>query len=42
MDKEDLVGFTTISSEIYPGLEDHYGKVFTEWAGVEVLEETRQ
>ena len=42
MDKEDLVGFTTISSEIYPDLEDHYGKVFTEWAGVEVLEETRQ
>ena len=42
MDKEDLVGFTTISSEIYPDLEDHYGKVFTEWAGVEVLEETHQ
>jgi hypothetical protein len=42
MDKENLVGFTTISSEIYPDLEDHYGKVFTEWAGVEVLEETRQ
>ncbi len=42
MDKEDLVGFTTISSEIYPDLEDHYGKVFTEWAGVEVLAETRQ
>ena len=42
MDKEDLVGFTTISSEIYPDLEDHYGKVFTEWAGVEVLEGTHQ
>ncbi len=42
MDKEDLVGFTTISSEIYPDLEDHYGKVFTEWAGVEVLEEIHQ
>jgi len=42
MDKEDLVGFTTISSEIYPDLEDHYGKVFTEWAGVEVLEESHQ
>ena len=42
MDKEDLVGFTTISSEIDPDLEEHDGKVCTEWAGVEVLEETHQ
>jgi len=41
MDKEDLVGFTTISSEIYPDLEDHYWKVFTEWAGLELAEKSQ-
>ena len=28
----DLVGFTSISSEIYPELQTHYSEVFSEWA----------
>jgi len=32
MDREDLVDFTTISSEIYPELQTHYSEVFSEWA----------
>ena len=34
MAREDLVDFTTISSEIYPELQTHYSEVFSEWAKV--------
>ena len=31
MDREALADFTTVSSDIYTQLEDHYGQVFKEW-----------
>ena len=34
MGREDLVDFTTISSEIYTELQTHYSEVFSEWAKV--------
>jgi len=41
LDKEELVDFTTISSDIYTDLERHYGNVFTEWAELELAEESQ-
>ncbi len=38
MDRESLEGFTTISSEIYPQLEEHYDRFFADWVA-EVKEE---
>ena len=32
MDREDIVDFTTISSDIYPELQTHYSEVFSERA----------
>jgi hypothetical protein len=32
MSRDELSGFTTITSEIYPELETHYAHVFQEWA----------
>ena len=34
-----LLDFTTVSSDIYTELEQHYDQVFAEWANVEVEEE---
>ena len=38
-DREELLDFTTVSSDIYTELEQHYDQVFAEWANVEVEEE---
>ena len=35
MDRESLEEFTTISSEIYPQLEEHYQNVFADWVAEE-------
>ena len=39
MDRESLEEFTTISSEIYPQLEEHYQNVFANWVADEKEEE---
>ena len=38
MDREDLVNFTTVNSDIYTELETHYDHVFKEWAEQEEVE----
>ena len=38
-DREGLLDFTTVSSDIYTELEQHYGQVFAEWADEAVEEE---
>lgn len=35
-DREELLDFTTVSSDIYTELEQHYDQVFAEWANAEV------
>ncbi len=39
LDRESLEDFTTISSEIYPQLEEHYDRVFADWVAEEQEEE---
>jgi len=39
LDRESLEDFTTISSEIYPQLEEHYDRVFADWVAEEKGEE---
>jgi hypothetical protein len=39
LDRESLEDFTTISSEIYPQLEEHYDRVFADWVAEEKEEE---
>jgi hypothetical protein len=39
MDREGLEDFTTISSEIYPQLEEHYARVFADWVAEDKEEE---
>ena len=38
-DREELLDFTTVSSDIYTELGEHYDQVFTEWADEAVEEE---
>jgi len=38
-DREELLDFTTVSSDIYTKLEKHYDQVFAEWADEAVEEE---
>ena len=35
LDRENLEDFTTISSEIYPQLEEHYNRIFADWVAEE-------
>ena len=35
LDRKSLEDFTTISSEIYPQLEEHYDRVFADWVAEE-------
>jgi len=39
LDRESLEDFTTISSEIYSQLEEHYDRVFADWVAEEQEEE---
>ena len=39
LDRERLRNFTTITSEIYPQLEEHYDRVFADWVAEEKEEE---
>ena len=39
LDRESLEDFTSISSEIYPQLEEHYDRVFADWVAEEQEEE---
>ena len=41
-DREELLDFTTVSSDIYTELGKHYGQVFAEWADVADEEEVCQ
>ena len=41
-DREELLDFTTVSSDIYTELEQHYDQVFAEWANVEEEEEVEE
>ena len=41
-DREELLDFTTVSSDIYTELGEHYSQVFAEWADEAVEEEERK
>ncbi len=41
-DREELLDFTTVSSDIYTELGKHYDQVFAEWADEAVEEEVCQ